>query len=275
MKFDGKVITKKNFLLAFAAVVAVLFLIKCIFPDIALPRLGNNDKTPVAFVKPETKDSIDIQCAYVDSLLLRPLPRLRLIGNDGKPVKNRITSVVRFETSFPDLNDVQLATARRTGISLIADRDEAARRKDELVFIDDCPYYNVKTLHHSIPYLVPRASVLLNRISRAFIDSLASKGLPFHKIVVTSVLRTEKDIEKLRNINRNASTQSCHRFGTTFDISYNKFVRIQDPDSIQKRNSDPVKLKSILAEVLEDQRLMGTCYVKYERLQSCFHITAR
>ena len=33
--------------------------------------------------------------------------------------------------------------------------------------------------------------------------------------------------------------------------------------------------KSILAEVLEDQRLMGTCYVKYERHQSCFHITAR
>ena len=30
-----------------------------------------------------------------------------------------------------------------------------------------------------------------------------------------------------------------------------------------------------LAEVLDDQRKMGTCYVKYEVHQSCFHITAR
>lgn len=33
--------------------------------------------------------------------------------------------------------------------------------------------------------------------------------------------------------------------------------------------------KSILAEVLNDMREMGVCYVKYEKNQSCFHITAR
>ncbi len=211
----------------------------------------------------------------IDSLLLRERAPLILLDAEGKPVRNRVTSVRRFETSFPDLNDVQLATAKVIGVSSIRNREEAAKRIDDLVYIGDNPYYHVRSLSHSIPYLVPRAATLLNTIARAFIDSLATKGLPFHKIEVTSVLRTEKDIERLSKVNVNASGNSCHRFGTTFDITYNKFVRIQNPDEEKKEMSNGVALKSVLAEVLEDQRQLGTCYVKYERKQACFHITAR
>lgn len=266
-------IERKHFLLAFAATVAALFIVKRTHPGIELGLTAPKAQPAVAQAEPP--DSIALQRRRVDSLLLRPRAEIVLTDKEGKPVKNRVTSVRSFAESFPDLNDVQLATAKRTGIPLIADRDEATRRKKELVYIGDTPFYRVERLSHSIPYLVPQAATLLTVISRAFIDSLQTKGLPFHKLVVTSVLRTRKDVEQLRQVNSNASEQSCHQYGTSFDITYNKFDRIYDPDGPRKGVVNPVALKSILAEVLEDQRLAGTCYVKYEYRQSCFHITAR
>jgi len=265
---------RKHFLLGFAAVVLSLLVIKCANPAITLPRfLRPAADAPAAPAVPI--DSIALQQARADSLLLRPRAPLRLTDAQGRPVRNRVTSVSDFAEAFPDLNDVQLATARRIGIACIADRAEAMRRKRDLVYIADNPFYKVNPLSHSIPYLVPRAATLLTEISRAFVDSLASKGLPFHKLVVTSVLRTRHDVDRLRRVNRNASENSCHQHGTTFDISYNQFVRVQDPSGPALPQTWGVTLKSVLAEVLEDQRQRGTCYVKYEVKQACFHITAR
>ena len=34
-------------------------------------------------------------------------------------------------------------------------------------------------------------------------------------------------------------------------------------------------LKNLLGEVIENERRNGRCYVKYERKQSCYHVTAR
>mgnify|MGYP003546619020 FL=1 len=150
--------------------------------------------------KYDQRNPIERHATMVDTLLLRPRNPLTLTNAQGERIKRRVTSVKSFRTSFPDLNDVQLATARRLGIPHIADREEAAHRKEELVYIGDNPFYEVRPLSHSIPYLIPRAATLLTDISRAFIDSLASKGYPFHKLVVTSVLRTQKDIKKLRHV---------------------------------------------------------------------------
>lgn len=99
--------------------------------------------------------------------------------------------------------------------------------------------------------------------------------MPFHKLIITSVLRTEDDVTRLRNFNTNASSQSCHRYGTTFDISYNRYVTVEDPDGPERRRVRNDTLKWILSEVLYDQRMLGTCYVKYEVKQGCFHVTAR
>lgn len=269
-----KRIRRIRFLTVFVAVVAALGVTKCINPDISLPRLlpvGGDGGASRVFV--HEPDSVEAQAMLVDSLLLRQRAKLTLVSADGKPVKNRVTSVTRFETAFPDLNDVQLATACRLGISQIADRGEARRRMADLVYIGDNPFYSVQPLHQSIPYLVPRAATLLNEVARAFNDSLATKGYPPYKLLVTSVLRTQEDVERLRRFNRNASENSCHQHGTTFDISYNRFLMIKENGESEIRWV--TVLKSILAEVLEDQRELGTCYVKYEVHQSCFHITAR
>lgn len=262
---------KRHFLLAFAAGVALLAAVKALRPEWTLPPAPRQ----TAVRRPARPDSVMLAAARADSLMrLRHRP-LRLTDGKGRAVRHRVTSVSDFDLCFPDLNDVQLATASRLGCGVCADRAEAESRKSELVYVGASPYYDIRPLSHSVPYLVPRAARLLAGISRAFMDSCVVKGYPMHKLQVTSVLRTEHDIERLRRHNHNASEQSCHRYGTTFDISYNHFVRVQDPDLPPQPETWGVTLKSILSEVLEDFRLEGLCYVKFERKQSCFHITAR
>ena len=146
---------------------------------------------------------------------------------------------------------------------------------NELVYIGSNPFYFVKKLDSSIPYLVPRAAVLLQDIGRNFLDSLQVKKIPLHKIMVNSVLRTQEDVRKLQMHNRNATTKSCHLYGTTFDISYTRFKTVSNPDSEPRRAVQNDTLKYVLSEVLRDLRLSGRCYVKYEVHQSCYHITVR
>lgn len=260
------------FLAVFGVSVLVLWLANLLWRNVSAPSSEGILHTSVAQI---IRDSITDASDHTDSLHLTVRPPLRLIDSAGNPVKHRVMSVHDFKEAFPDLNDVQLATAQRIGIRACENRDEAARRLDELVFVGDSPYYDVESLKHSIPYLVPRAATLLNEIGRNFLDSLASKGIPFHKMRVTSILRTQEDVRNLRRRNGNASEQSCHQYGTTFDISYNIYRRVQDPDLEPQVETWAVTLKSVLSEVLNDQRKLGTCYVKYEYRQSCFHVTVR
>lgn len=264
--------TRRHFLFAFWGAILLLYVLKTLFPGVMRLGLGAFDNSEIAAAP---RDSVLLAAQRTDSLLLRPRTRPRLLDAAGQPVVHPIRSVASFEEAFPDLNDVQLATATRLGVAACKDRTEAEERVKELVYIGDSPFYEVKPLSHSIPYLVPRAATLLDEIGRAFLDSLSAKGLPFHKLMVTSVLRTDADVSRLRQHNGNASEQSCHRFGTTFDIAYNSYRRVQDSDQPRQPETWGVHLKSVLAEVLYDLRRRGTCYVKYERRQACFHITAR
>lgn len=188
---------------------------------------------------------------------------------------HRIYSVPDFGRTFPDPNDVQLKAASRYGVQPVRNREDAEMRKKELVYVGSCPYYHVDTLFSSIPYLVPRAALLLHDIGRAFYDSLYVKGIPLHQLRVTSVLRSQEDVLKLRRRNGNATELSCHLFGTTFDISYNRYKTVEDPDGEHRRMVRNDTLKWVLSEVLRDMREQGRCYVKYEVKQACFHMTVR
>ena len=150
-----------------------------------------------------------------------------------------------------------------------------AKSKAELVYMAASPYYHVDPLKQSIPYLVPRAAVLLSDIGRHFFDSLYVKHLPLHQLIVTSVLRSQQDLEQLKQRNRNTSDNSCHLFGTTIDISYNRYHPVSDPSGKPCRKVGGDTLKWVLAEVLRDLRAEERCYVKYEVKQGCFHITVR
>lgn len=191
------------------------------------------------------------------------------------PRYHRIRGVVSYHKEFPDLQDTQLVAAKQWGVSPVPNRKAAEARKDELVYIGSCPYYSVdKRMNASIPYLVPRASELLQTIGRNFLDSLAVKGIPLHRIVVSSVLRTEEDVTKLQRRNPNATEQSCHLFGTTFDISYTTYETVCPPGE-QRRAVRNDSLKYVLSEVLRDLRKQERCFIKHEVKQPCFHITTR
>ena len=202
-------------------------------------------------------------------------PATAFFAADGRPHKSRIYSVSSFKACFPDSNSAQMADARRYGVTPVKDRTEAEQRMKELVYMGSNPYYHVDRLNSSIPYLVPRAAVLLQDIGRAYFDSLQIKGIPLHKIIVTSVLRTRDDVARLRNRNGNATENSCHLYGTTFDICYNRYKTVEDPDGPARRAVRNDTLKWVLSEVLNDARKQGLCYVKYERKQGCYHITVR
>ena len=186
-----------------------------------------------------------------------------------------IYSVPSYDDCFPDSNHVQLSAAHRWGVDPVRNREEAEARKRDLVYIGSSPFYHVDPLHQSIPYLVPRAAILLNDIGQAFYDSLHVKGLPLQQFIVTSVLRTRADVARLRQWNGNATENSCHLFGTTFDISYTRYGALRVPGERKRRTVRDDTLKFILSEVLNDARQQGRCYVKYEKKQKCFHITVR
>jgi len=181
---------------------------------------------------------------------------------------NRILSVPNYKAAFPDSQSVQIVAAEKWGVKPVQNRADAEHRMNELVYVGESPYYHVDRLASSIPYLVPRAAVLLQDIGQAFYDSLYNKGVPFNQLIVTSVLRTMDDVAKLQRHNQNATERSCHLFGTTFDICYNRYHAVTRP----VRDDT---LKYVLSEVLRDKRQEGRCYIKYEVKQGCFHMTVR
>ena len=165
-----------------------------------------------------------------------------------------IKGVISYKRSFGDLNE---------------------KLGGKVMEIKNGDFYQVDSLTHSIPFLVPKASALLDSIGANFLDSLENKGLNPNQVIVTSVLRTQDDVKKLRRVNGNASANSVHMFGTTFDISYKRFFKVEDPDGRPMQDVRADTLKLVLSEVLRDLKKKDMCYVKYELKQGCFHITAR
>lgn len=264
-------ISKIRFLQGFCIVVLLLAIARCAFPTIAE---SPNDIIPDSLsIEEDTLATATEPSENEQRPVVRNTSSL-FFDKDGNEVKHRIWSVSNYAQAFPDTNDLQLTAARQWGISPVANRNEAEARKTELVYVSSNPYFVIDKLNRSIPYLVPRAANLLQDIGRSFFDSLQIKGVPLHKIIITSVLRTKEDIERLRKHNVNATENSCHMFGTTFDISYNRYKPVQTKAN-PRRTVQNDTLKWILSEVLRDKREQGTCYIKYERKQGCFHITVR
>ena len=185
-------------------------------------------------------------------------------------IKMRITSPGVLGRVFNDSNYRHLEAATTLGIEPIADMKDIWHASRPLVRIRSNRYYFVDKLTHSLPFLVPEAAELLEDISRSWVDSLKARGGGDYRLKVTSVLRTPATVKKLRRRNRNAVDSSAHCHATTFDISYAKFIC--DSVTTPRTQED---MKNLLGEVLNSFRNQGRCYVKYERKQGCFHITAR
>lgn len=259
-------LTKKRYLQGFCLVVLLLAAVRWLFPAVAEgTEITEATQTTQIAHSPEVSEVSEVQ----------EVPSVPEVPEPSAPRPHRILSVPSYKLAFPDSNAVQLEAANRWGVSPVKNREDAEARKRELVYVAASPYYHVDRLRQSIPYLVPRAAILLQDIGQAFFDSLYVKGVPLHRFIVTSILRTEEDVARLRGFNQNATENSCHLYGTTFDICYNRYETIEDPDGPRRRQVRNDTLKYVLSEVLRDMRQLNRCYVKYEVKQGCFHMTVR
>lgn len=270
-------ITKRQYTRWFFTVVAVLAVFRAVI--IALSNYSNtaqNDTSQDTLKVPATAAA---QAPATVSVVSQQETKDSLPAANEAPTftgdKHPIYSVPTFKNTFPDMQDVQIAAALKHGVKSVENREDAELRKKELVYVGANPYFHIDRLSSSIPYLVPRASVLVQDIGKAFFDSLYMKHIPMHKIILTSILRTKDDIHKLQKRNLNATDNSCHLYGTTVDICYNRYITVSDPDSAPRRKVRNDTLKWVLSEVLRDFRERERCYVKYEVKQGCFHITVR
>lgn len=178
-----------------------------------------------------------------------------------------------YRLKFNDLQVKQHAVASAIGLQRPPkDRDDAASMRKSLVEIKTNDNYIVDSLTHSVPFLIPSAKRELDSIGAEWADILKRNNLPHYRFYVTSVLRTQEDIKYLqRSGNINSVTQSCHCYGTTFDLAYMRYNKVtRTRDYMHEDN-----LKLVLGQVLLNHQRAGKIYVKYEAKQSCFHITVR
>lgn len=178
-------------------------------------------------------------------------------------------SIRNLKAQFNDLNPLHLEAGRSLGLAEPPESREVidTRRLRE---IKDCRYYVVDRLDYSVPYLTRGGARLLDEIGENFRDSLEAKGMIPVRFKLSSVLRTKDDVRRLRRSgNVNASENSSHCYGCTFDIAWASY------DLPKRYNATWDQYRGVMAEVLRDLRAEGKCYVKFEAKESCFHITSR
>ena len=177
-----------------------------------------------------------------------------------------------YSRQFNIPNATHLEAAQAVGIRPCANEEELRKQKARMRKIRTCHNYVVDDLEHSLPYLTTGAAEELNRIGEGFADILDRNGCPHYRFIVTSVTRTDASVRNLqRSGNINATSNSAHRYGTTFDITYRRFDKNdRSADYMTEEN-----LKLALGQVLLNEQRAGHIYVKYEYKQACFHITSR
>lgn len=232
--------------------------------------------------------TIIIAALLIGGMIIRPLfaePEPIEEGEDAEPelpilpisetepqiqdlhISQRVGNLAK---QFADLNGAHLVYAQSIGIRPIASTRDILKLERPIVHVKSGDLYHIDRLTHSYPYLVPEAAALLDTIGARFSRKLEERGGGKYSLQVTSLLRTHESVKRLSRRNVNSTTNSAHLYGTTFDISYVRFHEA----ILNTRKLNDAQLKNLLAEVLLELRDQGKCLVKFERKQSCFHITA-
>lgn len=174
-----------------------------------------------------------------------------------------------------DLNVIHLLHAQKNGLSNPFSTNEEFNakinqfeRKFILVQVTENRFYQLKSLSHSLPYLIPEGVDMLNEIGYKFQERLKEKKYKNFRYRITSLLRTKETQDKLCHRNGNATNHSAHLYGTTVDISYKNFYNTKT-DSVESSYEAIVALTKVLTEMRQECRLL----VVRERHQACFHIT--
>lgn len=231
-------------------------------------------------LKKTVKTKLYLAGGVILALILAIIIIPRFIGNnaDEKPEVIKSVGTIRVDY-FKDLNTAHLKYAKANGIKGFKSNKEFKEQigdlvdDDELVEIETCKYYVVDKLTHSHPYLTPDAAELLDDIGKRFQDKLEEHDLKKRYYQVTSLLRTGESQRGLSRSNVNASSNSSHLYGTTFDITYARvFTKPKLQKSAEIADGPAIRL---LSEAIGELRKEGRCVVVTERKERCFHITVR
>jgi hypothetical protein len=165
------------------------------------------------------------------------------------------------------------AAAKLTGIKVCKDEKELKKRISEgkLVKVKSGNYYIVEKMKFSYPCVTRESKILIDEIAEKLSAKASQKGLTGVRFYITSMTRISDNMKSLRRSNGNASANSPHLYGNTFDISYKRFVA----HKWVLTNCDKKFLKEALAEVIWQLKEENQCWATYEKVQNCFHIVSR
>jgi hypothetical protein len=178
-----------------------------------------------------------------------------------------------YSRKLKDMLPDYIGESSVSGISRCINRREIIRKAahGELFKIRNGRGYEIEDLSYSYPYLTKNGKALLKEIGKKFRKKVSSTKLRGSDFKITSMTRTAEILTKLRKLNLNASVNSPHFHGNTFDISY---VRFSSPKWFIT-DCDKYVLKEALAQVIWQLREEKKCWATYEIQQGCFHIVAR
>jgi len=200
------------------------------------------------------------------------------------PAKHKIESVLHPAPvgtvkvdRYRDFNAVHLKYAKRGGITPFKTNDDLEKgigellKTGNLVEITDNSYYRVCDLTYSHPYLTPVAEQFLEDLGQRFQEKLDENRLPEYYFQISSLLRTKENQKRLSHSNRNASPNSSHMYGTTFDIPY--FTLVKRTLFWEEAEVTDGRASKLLSKAIGELRYEGRCVVVTERNETCFHIT--
>jgi len=174
-----------------------------------------------------------------------------------------------------DPNEIHLIHAQKNGLKKPFTTNEdffskidSLKHKSVLIEVTENKFYQLKSLSHSEPYLIPEAVDMLNEIGYRFQKRLKEKKYNNYRFRITSLLRTIETQNSLSHFNHNATQHSAHLFGTTVDISYKNFYNTKT-DTIESSYEAVQTLTKVLVEMRQECKFLAV----RERKQSCFHIT--
>jgi hypothetical protein len=200
------------------------------------------------------------------------------------PIRNKIEDIlnppsvgsVRVD-KYRDFNAVHLKYAKQNGVSPFSTNEDFNKGiddlidDDKLVKISDNSYYRVCKLTHSHPYLTPKAEDFLEDLGKRFQKKLNEKDMPEYYFQISSLLRTKENQKKLSRSNGNATQNSSHMYGTTFDIPYTTVIK--NTFLWKEAELTDGNASELLSEALGELREEGRCVIVTERKEACFHIT--
>lgn len=193
-----------------------------------------------------------------------------------------------------DKNARQVASAQSLGVRVSgqAEIDRMVRAGRLVPLGDSTEYWVLRGMDHSSPYVTPDTKAMLEELGRRFHARLDRAGLPRYRMKVTSAIRTEEAQVDLRRTNSYAATTtSAHQFGTTVDVSHERFAVPAGPggglpqpplhgawemeaEMLEEAGKEHAKaLQAELGRALTELREAGAVHVMMENKQPVYHFT--